>query len=99
MESVEPLLRRCERGGDGKKEACCLFWTLGGNQVGKAAISGWLDVLAPALSSEGPVSLWPFDGDLFPLFRPGNIVIAETLPCGVLRLVLRRAAPQQARPG
>jgi len=85
VESVEPLLRRCERDGDGKKEACCLFWTLGGNQVGKAAISGWLDVLAPALSSEGPVSLWPFDGDLFPLFRPGNIVIAETYPaecCG-----------------
>ena len=38
--SVEPLLRRCERGGNGHKEACCLFWTLGGNQVGKAAIIG-----------------------------------------------------------
>jgi len=25
-----------------------MFWTLGGNQVGKAAISGWRELLAPA---------------------------------------------------
>jgi hypothetical protein len=47
--SIEPLLRRCERGGNGQRQACCLFWTLGGNQVGKAALIGWRDVLAPAL--------------------------------------------------
>ena len=49
VSKLEPLLRRCERGGKGRKPACCLFWTLGGNQVGKAAIVGWRDVLAPAL--------------------------------------------------
>lgn len=35
VSSVEPLLRRCERGGNGQRQACCLFWTLGGNQVEK----------------------------------------------------------------
>jgi len=74
------LLRRCERGGNGQKEACCLFWTLGGNQVGKAAIIGWRDVLALALRDASPVSLWPFDGSLPSLLVLGNAVIAETYP-------------------
>ncbi len=85
VENVEPLLRRCERGGNGHKQACCLFWTLGGNQVGKAAIIGWRDVLAPALRDGGPVSLWPFDGALSSLLVPGKVVVAETYPtecCG-----------------
>jgi hypothetical protein len=80
VSSVEPLLRRCERGGKGQKQACCLFWTLGGNQVGKAAISGWRDLLAPALRSEKPFSLWPFDGALSSLLMPGNVIVAETYP-------------------
>ena len=32
VSSVELLLRRCERGGNGQKQACCLFWTLGGKR-------------------------------------------------------------------
>jgi len=70
----------CERGGRGHKQACCLFWTLGGNQVGKAAIIGWRDVLAPALRDGGQISLWRFDGSLPSLFVPGNVVVAETYP-------------------
>ena len=54
--------------------------TLGGNQVGKAAICGWKDVLAPALRSGKPISLWPFDGALPDLLMPGTIVVAETYP-------------------
>jgi hypothetical protein len=69
VENVEPLLRRCERGGNGHKEACCLFWTLGGNQVGKAAISGWRDVLAPALRNRDPAS-----PGLTPRSRPPALV-------------------------
>jgi hypothetical protein len=80
VSSLEPLLRRCERGGNGQKQACCLFWTLGSNQVGKAAIIGWQDVLAPALRGGGSVSLWPFDGSLLSLLVPGAVVIAETYP-------------------
>jgi hypothetical protein len=80
VKNVEPLLRRCERGGNGHKQACCLFWTLGGNQVGKAAIIGWRDVLAPALRNGGLVFLWPFDGALSSLLVPGKVVVAETYP-------------------
>lgn len=78
--SMEPLFRRCERGGKGTKRGCCLFWTLGGNQVGKAAICGWRDVLGPALRAECPVSIWPFDGSLESLLMRGSIVVAETYP-------------------
>ena len=77
VDSMDQLLRRCERGGKGIKRACCLFWTLGGSQVGKSAIMGWRDVLAPAL---GNVRLWPFDGSVRSLLVPGNVVVAETYP-------------------
>ncbi len=77
VENVKPLLRRCERGGNGQKQACCLFWTLGGNQVGKAAIVGWREVIVPALRT---VSVWPFDGPLSSLLLPGKVVVAETFP-------------------
>jgi len=80
VSSLEPLLRRCERAGKGRRQARCLFWTLGGNQVGKAAICGWRDVFAPALRGGGPVSLWPFDGALPSLLVPGNVVVAESTP-------------------
>jgi hypothetical protein len=78
--TLEPLLRRCELGGNGQRQACCLFWTLGGNQVGKAAIIGWKDVLVPALRNGSAVRLWPFDGSLQSLFVPGALVVSETYP-------------------
>jgi hypothetical protein len=54
---------------------------VGGQQVGKAAISGWRDVLGPAVrSAEMDVAIWPFAGPLFDLFRPGRAVIAESYP-------------------
>lgn len=78
---VRVLLRRCERAHSSRRAAAPLFWTLGGNQVGKAALSGWRDVLAPALSDDPrSVYLWPFDGALRDLLRPGRIVVAETYP-------------------
>ena len=80
VSSIEPLLRRCDRGGNGQRQACCLFWTLGGNQVGKAALIGWRDVLAPALQDGTNVRLWPYDGSLDSLFKPGYVVIVETYP-------------------
>lgn len=80
VSSIEPLLRRSELGGNGQRQACCLFWTLGGNQVGKAALIGWKDVLAPALQDGSKVRLWPFDGALQTLLEPGCSVVAETYP-------------------
>jgi len=79
-ETMLALLRLCELGGNGQRQACCLFWTLGGNQVGKAALIGWRDVLAPALQDGSAIRLWPFDGQLKSLFVPGALVVAETYP-------------------
>jgi hypothetical protein len=70
------LLRRCDRQG-----AEALFWTLGGRQVGKAAIDGWRSVLTPALRDpELAVALWPFDGELDELVARGGVAVAETWP-------------------
>jgi hypothetical protein len=78
--SMELLLRACERGEGKHKKACSLFWTLGGNQVGKAPIAGWRDLLVPALRDDPNLSLWPFDGGLESLLAPDSLVIAETYP-------------------
>lgn len=77
---LDALLRACETRTANRQAACCLFWTLGANQVGRAAISGWRDLLAPSLRGGGDVRLWPFDGSLFPMFAPGRVVAAETYP-------------------
>jgi len=79
LNSIEELRRECEKQQPGRRAACPLFWTLGANQVGKGAIIGWRDVLAPGLET-GDVLLWPFDGPLHELYQPGKIVIAETYP-------------------
>ncbi len=81
LETADDLRRRCELARAGRRAAAPLFWTVGGQQVGKAAIGGWRDVLGPALrSAELDVAIWPFAGRLFDLFRPGRAVIAETYP-------------------
>lgn len=71
------LLRECERATNDRQAACSLFWTLGGNQVGKGAISGWREVIIPNLATVG---LWPFDGDLHSLSSRCPVVLAETYP-------------------
>lgn len=77
---IDNLRRKCERAYAGRKAACPLFWTLGANQVGKAAICGWRDVIVRALRGDQPPLLWPFDGSLNDLMEPGNMVVAETYP-------------------
>jgi hypothetical protein len=82
LDSPADLLRACECATtvpNKRNKACELFWTLGANQVGRAAIAGWRDLLAPALR-EGTTTLWPFHGDLAPLLESGRIVVAETYP-------------------
>lgn len=61
LELTDPqqLYRRCERRTEHRREGCPLFWTLGGNQVGRAAIAGWRDILQPALKDRD-VAIWPF---------------------------------------
>ncbi len=76
-----------------------LFWTLGANQCGKAALSAWRDCLLPAFAAQIPLSLWPFDGDFCALLHPAHIVIAETYPAESLvqlGLVLHGSKRKQA---
>ena len=80
-DSLHDLLRGCERRTEQRGDASPLFWTLGGKQVGKAAIIGWRDVLAPALLAlSDSVALWPFHGSLPDLLERVGVVVAETYP-------------------
>ena len=85
LADIDDLRRECERQQVARRAACPLFWTLGANQVGKGAIVGWRDVLAPALREANPLNLWPFDGRLNDLLMPRSIVIAETYPAECYR--------------
>ena len=78
VSDMDMLRRGCERQTKTRKAACSLFWTLGGNQVGRAAISGWRDVVHPA-KTVGAL-LWPFDGSLSALSESRRLVICETYP-------------------
>jgi hypothetical protein len=80
------LMRECERTKH-KRTPCCLFWTLGPNQVGKAAISGWREVIIPAIKRKRGARLWPFDGTLAELAKAPGVVIAETYPADAYGLV------------
>jgi hypothetical protein len=83
VERMDDLRRACELPRPGRRAAAPLFWTLGGQQVGKAAIKGWQEVIALALGQRGTamqVRVWPFSGELHHLLRPGATVLAETYP-------------------
>ena len=82
---ADDLFRDCDRATAERPAGCPLFWTLGANQTGKAAIAAWRDVLLPAIVSVNPPRLWPFEGDFLPLLAHGGIVIAETYPAEALR--------------
>ncbi len=79
--SFDRLYRLCVRRHNNRRAACPLFWTMGGQQVGKAAISGWRDLLIPALSDPTiNLKLWPFSGALFELCQPDAAVTVKTYP-------------------
>ena len=80
---VDPrdLLRRCERAQTYRYAASPLFWTLGAKQVGKAAITGWREVLIPLLQlARTRVGLWPFDALFSELCRDKSLILVETYP-------------------
>jgi hypothetical protein len=79
------LSRACDRATLERPAGAPVFWTLGANQSGKAAISAWRDLLLPALAGPHPPALWPFDGPLLRLLTPGRVVVAETYPAEALR--------------
>lgn len=77
LAEVGELYRRCDVASG--RRACPIFWTLGGNQVGRAAIAGWREVLLPA-RAHGHVALWPFEGELDVLLAGARSVVVETYP-------------------
>ena len=86
VDSMDDLLRACDRGTKHRPKACHLFWTLGANQVGRAALSGWREVICPALqSSSMDVAIWPFDGRLEELMGRADAILAETYPAEACR--------------
>jgi hypothetical protein len=88
------LSRWCDRATAERPAGAPLFWTLGANQSGKAAITAWRDWIVPALGAQGgatqggataPIRLWPFEGGLHALLEPGVAVLAEVYPAEALR--------------
>lgn len=96
LETIDQLRRQCERSTPYRRAACPLFWTLGGNQVGKAAISGWQELVLPALV-HSDTRLWPFDGDLEELSCGGTLVLAETYPAEAYGHVGVRLGPRMSK--
>jgi hypothetical protein len=80
FQEFDELRRKCEAGTDYRQPACPLFWTLGANQVGKGAISGWQEVVMPCVKAGA--RLWPFDGELG-LEGSIGLTIAETYPAEI----------------
>lgn len=92
------LSRLCDRATARRPAGAPVFWTLGANQSGKAAIAAWRDWLAPALAAGAPLALWPFAGPLHGLLAPGRVALAEVYPAEALRqLGLRLAGSKRAQ--
>ena len=79
------LRRACDYATIERPAGAPLFWTLGANQVGKAAVHAWREMLLPALADDLPLRIWPFEGPFRTLLAPGAIAIAETYPAEALR--------------
>jgi hypothetical protein len=79
------LWRICERPFPGRPAAGTLFWLVGSQQVGRAALHGWRSVLQPARRPGGGVALWPFDGELADLVARHPVTLAEAYPAEAAR--------------
>jgi hypothetical protein len=97
------LCRACDRATAERPAGAPLFWTLGANQSGKAAIAAWQTLILPALQAGVPLRLWPFEGPFRSLLAPGAVALAETYPAEALRHLAirlrgskRRQADRQA---
>ncbi len=98
LEGPDELFRRCDGPTDLRSAANPMFWTMGAQQVGKAAISGWRDLIAPALRGDPAFHIWPFDGRLTELLTRPGITVAEVYPGEIYgHLKLRIAASNKSK--
>jgi hypothetical protein len=79
------LCRACDRATTERPAGAPLFWTLGANQSGKAAIAAWQHLILPAVAIQARLRLWPFEGAFRSLLSPGSVALAETYPAEALR--------------
>jgi hypothetical protein len=91
------LGRLCDRATAERPAGAPLFWTLGANQSGKAAIAAWQSLILPALDSPTDLKLWPFAGPFLGLLTPGSVALAETYPAEALRHLSIRLAGSKRR--
>ena len=100
ISSFSELLRSCEVSPALPRSAAPLFWTLGGQQVGKAAILGWRDVILPWLqTSPDSLAIWPFSGCTAPQATPGQVTMFETYPAYYALSLGLRADAQMRQAG
>jgi hypothetical protein len=85
LPDASALSRACDRATAERPAGAPLFWTLGANQSGKAAIAAWEQMILPALTDQAKLRLWPFEGSFRSLLSPGWIGLAETYPAEALR--------------
>jgi hypothetical protein len=99
FDTATTLSRACDRATAERPAGAPLFWTLGANQTGKAAICAWRDMLIPALHSPTPPRLWPFEGGFLSLLTPGTVAVAETYPAEAMRhLGIKPAGSKRRQP-
>ena len=91
------LNRACDQATADRPAGAPVFWTLGANQTGKAALVAWRDLLIPGLLGSQAPRLWPFDGAFLRLLIPGGIAIAETYPAEAMRHLGARMAGSKRR--
>jgi hypothetical protein len=85
LANAAALCRACDRATAERPAGAPLFWTLGANQSGKAAIAAWQTLILPALETGAGLRLWPFEGPFLSLLSPGSVALAETYPAEALR--------------
>ncbi len=89
LDNAHALRRRCEGQTSLRTAAAPVFWTIGPQQVGRAALAAWYGVVRPALRDLG-AAIWPYAGELDDLVAGGRLVLAESYPSDVRR----RLAPE-----
>jgi hypothetical protein len=85
LDGAAALSRACDRATPERPAGAPLFWTLGANQSGKAAIAAWQEMLLPAISSGEDLRIWPFAGAFRTLLAETAVALAETYPAEALR--------------
>jgi hypothetical protein len=97
LSHARDLNRACDQATADRPAGAPVFWTLGANQTGKAALAAWRDLLIPALMAMRAPRLWPFDGAFLRLMAPGGIAVAETYPAEAMRHLGARMAGSKRR--